>query len=119
MSITRLAFVRRKESGLRPARGRLVQAIVRCCADANRPLSAPRRHITEATAVAFKAAIKDKITSLRDGLSPMHESIPGYPTDVDPRKATTTRNQLAELAAFQTKVRAVRAAPVKELCKRT
>jgi hypothetical protein len=71
-------------------------------------------NITEATAVAFKAAIKDKITSLRDGLSPMHESIPGYPAHVDPRKATTTRNQLAELAAFQTKVRAVRAAQVKE-----
>ena len=41
----------------------------------------------------------------------MHQSIPGYPTNVDPRKATTTRDQLAELAAFQTKVRAVRAAP--------
>jgi hypothetical protein len=25
----------------------------------------------------------------------MHDTIPGYPADVDPRKATTTRNQLA------------------------
>ena len=49
--------------------------------------------------------------SLRDGLSPMHQSIPGYPEDVDPAKATTTKEQLAELAAFQTKVREVRAAP--------
>jgi hypothetical protein len=30
---------------------------------------------------------------------------------VDPAKATTTKDQLAELAAFQTKVRAVRIAP--------
>ena len=78
----------------------------------------PEGNITEATAVAFKAAIKDGITSLRDGLSPMHESIPGYPTNVDPRKATTTRNWLAELAAFQTRVRAVRAAPAKERMQR-
>ena len=41
----------------------------------------------------------------------MHQSIPGYPEDVDPTKATTTKDQLTELAAFQTKVREVRAAP--------
>jgi tetratricopeptide (TPR) repeat protein len=68
--------------------------------------------ITGATVDAFQAAIGNKIISLRDGLSPMHQSIPGYPANVDPGKATTTRNQLAELAAFQTKVRGVRAAPV-------
>jgi hypothetical protein len=44
----------------------------------------------------------------------MHQSIPGYPTNVDPRKATTMRDQLTELAAFQTRVRAVRAAPAAE-----
>ena len=48
--------------------------------------------------------------ALRDGLSPMHQSIPGYPANVDPTKATTTKDQLTELAAFQTKVREVRAA---------
>ena len=52
--------------------------------------------------------------ALRDGLSPMHQSIPGYPEDVDPAKATTTKDQLTELAAFQTKVREVRAAPPRE-----
>jgi hypothetical protein len=39
----------------------------------------------------------------------MHQSIPGYPANVDPHKATTTKDQLTELAAFQTKVRQVRA----------
>jgi MAP3K TRAFs-binding domain len=78
----------------------------------------PEGNITEVTAAAMQAAIKDKITSLRDGVSPMHQSIPGYPANVDPRKATTMRDQLAELAAFQTKVRAVRAAPPGERMRR-
>jgi MAP3K TRAFs-binding domain len=68
-------------------------------------------NITEATGNAFQTAIKDSIKSLRVGISPMHQSIPGYPSNVDAQKATTMRDQLAELAAFQTKVRAVRAAP--------
>jgi len=77
----------------------------------------PEGDITDDTAKAFRAAISDKITALRDGLSPMHQSIPGYPVNVDPGKATTTRDQLAELAEFQTRVRAVRAAPRKERMK--
>src|SRR5215468_6651492 len=71
----------------------------------------PESNISEASASAFQAAIKDGIQSLCDGISPMHQSIPGYPSNVDPRKSTTMRDQLTELAAFQTKVRAVRAAP--------
>jgi hypothetical protein len=78
----------------------------------------PEGSITEASAVAFQTAIEDGIKSLRLGISPMHQSIPGYPSNVDARKATTTRNQLAELAAFQTKVRAVRAMPPKERMQR-
>jgi len=66
--------------------------------------------ITAETAAILHPKIKAGILMLRDGLSPMHQSIPGYPGDVDPAKATTTKDQLAELAAFQTKVRAVRIA---------
>jgi hypothetical protein len=75
-------------------------------------------NITEPTAAAFQTAIGDHIKSLCVGISPMHQSIPGYPSNVDPRKATTTRDQMAELAAFQTEVRAVRAAPPKERMQR-
>ncbi len=71
----------------------------------------PEGNITAATAATLRPKIKAGILALRDGLSPMHQSIPGYPDDVDPGKATTTKDQLAELAAFQTKVRAVRIAP--------
>ena len=78
----------------------------------------PEGNITEATAAAFQTAIEDHIKSLCVGISPMHQSIPGYPSNVDPRKATTTRDQMAELAAFQTEVRAVRAAPPKERMQR-
>ena len=39
----------------------------------------------------------------------MHMAIKGYPTAVDPRDATTMKDHLADLAAFQTKVRTVRA----------
>ena len=66
-------------------------------------------NITDDTAAALQPKIKNGIVALRDGLSPMYQSIPGYPEDVDPAKATTTKDQLAELAAFQTKVRKVRA----------
>jgi len=70
----------------------------------------PEGEITEATATAMQAAIKDPIKTLAAGISPMHQSIPGFPDKVDPRKATSMRGQLAEQAAFQTKIRAVRAA---------
>ncbi|WP_461351215.1 tetratricopeptide repeat-containing protein [Bradyrhizobium sp. USDA 4454] len=78
----------------------------------------PEGDINPATAAAFQAKIKGEIEFRRNGISPMHQSIPGYPTAVDPRKAVTTRDQLAEQAAFQTKIRAVRAAPAVERMKR-
>jgi tetratricopeptide (TPR) repeat protein len=71
----------------------------------------PEGNIADDTAAGLRAVIKEGIVVLRDGISPMHQSIPGYPEDVDPAKATTTKDQLSELAAFQTKVREVRAAP--------
>jgi MAP3K TRAFs-binding domain len=75
------------------------------------PYPLPEGSITEETAAALRPKIKAGILAQRDGLSPMHQSIPGYPDHVDPAKATTTKDRLAELATFQTKVRAVRVAP--------
>ncbi|WP_342724708.1 TRAFs-binding domain-containing protein [Bradyrhizobium sp. B097] len=79
----------------------------------------PEGDITEVTAAAMQAAIKEPIKGLAAGISPMHQSIPGYPDKVDPRKATVMRDQLAEQAAFQTKIRAVRAAAEKDRMKRS
>jgi tetratricopeptide (TPR) repeat protein len=67
--------------------------------------------ITEETALAFRAAVKDKIVGLSEGESPMYETIKGYPAAVNRQAASTMKAELAQLAAFQTKVRAVRAAP--------
>ncbi|WP_143278095.1 TRAFs-binding domain-containing protein [Bradyrhizobium sp. UFLA03-84] len=78
----------------------------------------PEGNISDDTAAGLRPRIKEGIVSLRDGLSPMPQSIPGYPEDVDPTKATTTKEQLAELATFQTKVREVRAAPHAERMQR-
>jgi hypothetical protein len=74
----------------------------------------PEGDFNEATAEKFKSAIKDKIAGIADGLSPMHDSIQGYPSEVDEAAASSMQEQLMELAAFQTKVRAVRAAPRKQ-----
>jgi MAP3K TRAFs-binding domain len=74
----------------------------------------PEGDFNESTAEKFKSAIKDKIDGLARGLSPMHDSIAGYPSNVDEQAASSMQEQLTELAAFQTKVRAVRAAPRKE-----
>lgn len=71
----------------------------------------PEGEIVDATALAVRASIKDSIEALANGGSPMHESIRGYPHDVRADDASTMKDQMAELAAFQATVRAVRAAP--------
>lgn len=73
---------------------------------------------SEQTALAFQAAIKDKIAGISNGISPMYQSIKGYPSDVDELDASSMKDQMAELAAFQTKLRAVRAAPGSERMER-
>jgi tetratricopeptide (TPR) repeat protein len=71
----------------------------------------PEGEITEETAKGIREAIAQVIPALADGLSPMHQSIVGYPDAVQPETATTMKDQMANLAAFQGQVRAVRAAP--------
>ena len=71
----------------------------------------PEGNVTEATAEAIRQAIKGAIPKLGRGISPMHESIKGYPFDVDENAASSMKDQMTKLAAFQGEVRAVRAAP--------
>ena len=71
----------------------------------------PEGDITEATAQAIAAAIKDPIRKLARGMSPMHESIKGYPDNVDEAAASSMKDTMLELAAFQGEIRAVRAVP--------
>lgn len=74
----------------------------------------PEGEIVDATAAAIRQAIQGPIGSLRNGTSPMHEAIPGYPTEVNESTAAGMKDQMALLAAFQAEVRAVRAAPKAE-----
>jgi tetratricopeptide (TPR) repeat protein len=71
----------------------------------------PEGAIVEATAQAIQAAIKGPIESLRRGVSPVFEAIPGYPSKVNPAAASSMKNAMVELAAFQGEIRAVRALP--------
>jgi hypothetical protein len=67
--------------------------------------------IDETTAQAIGVSIKAPIEALARGDSPVFQSIKGYPFDPDETAATTMKDVLAEAAAFQGQIRAVRALP--------
>jgi hypothetical protein len=70
--------------------------------------------VGEAAAQAIRAAIKPKIEALAKGGSPVFESIKGYPSDVDEASASTMKQAMADMAAFQGRIRAVRAQPLSQ-----
>ena len=70
--------------------------------------------VGEAAAQAIRAAIKPKIEALAKGGSPVFESIKGYPSDVDEANASTMKEVMADMAAFQGRIRAVRALPLSQ-----
>ena len=78
----------------------------------------PEGDIIETSAQAFQLATKDAIRRLATGVSPMHASIKGFPSNVDEHAASSMKDQLAKLAEFQAGVRAVRATPRRERMKR-
>ena len=71
----------------------------------------PEGSIVAATAEAISAAIKDPIRKLARGGSPMHAAIKGYPDEVDEAAASTMKDVMSAMAAFQGDIRAVRALP--------
>jgi tetratricopeptide (TPR) repeat protein len=71
----------------------------------------PEGAITDGTAKAIQDKITGPIASMRRGVSPIFESIPGYPTAVNPAAASSMKQAMADLAAFQGETRAVRALP--------
>jgi hypothetical protein len=70
--------------------------------------------VGEIAAQAIRAAIKPGIAALAKGGSPVFASIKGYPSNVDQAAASTMKGVMAELAAFQGRVRAARALPLVE-----
>jgi MAP3K TRAFs-binding domain len=67
--------------------------------------------ITDATAKAIQDKIRGPIASMRRGVSPIFESIPGYPAAVNPATASSMQQAMADFSAFQGEIRAVRAVP--------
>ncbi len=78
----------------------------------------PEGDIDADTAAGVQNAIRGAILTLGRGNSPMHESIKGYPFDVREGDASSMKDQMAQQAAFQAEVRAVRAAPRDERMQR-
>jgi hypothetical protein len=66
-------------------------------------------NIEDATAKAVSQAIKAPIYALSGGISPVFDSIKGYPTSPDPTAASTMQGVMADAALLQGKIRAVRA----------
>jgi MAP3K TRAFs-binding domain len=67
--------------------------------------------ITDATAKTIRDKIRGPIASMVRGVSPIFESIPGYPAEVNPAAAFSMKQAMTDLAAFQAEIRAVRALP--------
>jgi len=67
--------------------------------------------VGDAAAQAVAVAIRSPIEALARGGSPVFESIKGYPTNPDPAAASTMKGAMAEAAAFQGDIRAIRALP--------
>lgn len=71
----------------------------------------PDGDIGAETAQAIGAAITAPIASLARGRSPMHESIRGFPNQVDEKSASSLKDRMVAFAAFQAATSAVRVLP--------
>lgn len=69
--------------------------------------------IGEAAASDAQSAIRTALANFAAGSSPVFESIMGYPDKVDARTASTMKDTMIALAAFQGKVRSARSLPPK------
>jgi len=67
--------------------------------------------VDDDAAKPIRAAVLANVPRLAGGRSPMYEVLFGYPTNVDPNRASVMRAQLESLAQFQGKMSAIRLAP--------
>lgn len=74
----------------------------------------PEGDVTDETAAAVRAALTQSVPPLAAGMSPMFQTLDGYPVAVKAERASAMRSYLDELSLFQTAARAVRLAPKAE-----
>jgi hypothetical protein len=68
-------------------------------------------NVGEAAVQGVIRAITGGIEKRRDGVSPVHDAIKGYPNRVDEAAASTMKDMMTATAAFQGEIRAVRVLP--------
>lgn len=70
----------------------------------------PEGAITDETAAAARATLRERIREATEGISPVHQTLPGYPA-LDPAHAKSFRAHVEAISAFNTEVRAARLQP--------
>jgi tetratricopeptide (TPR) repeat protein len=76
------------------------------------PLS--EEEITDATAVKIRQILTAAVPQLAHGVTPMFQILPGYPAAVQQDRASSIKDFLEQLSAFQAEMQAVRHAPKAE-----
>ena len=112
MSITRSASAmrrKRRDASCWRRTGRNSSSTSRRCGPF--AIRSPTEVSTERPHRQSQSAIRAPIEALARGGSPVFDSIKGYPSHVDPGAASTMKDAMAESAAFQGEIRAVRALP--------
>lgn len=71
----------------------------------------PAGEVTDEMATAVRAAITPRIKEMRDGTSPVHQALPGYPGNVKVKSASGLEEMVSVLARFQADIRAARLTP--------
>lgn len=72
----------------------------------------PEGNVEVRTALAIQEAIADSIAKCRNGQSPMHQAIKGYPDLVEDSTASDMQEYMRDLAELQGSIRAVRTLPL-------
>lgn len=67
--------------------------------------------VDDAAAAQIRGVIVDRIKPLINGTSPMNEVLPGFPSAVDPGRASVMRKHLQALTDFQARMSSIRVAP--------
>jgi pentatricopeptide repeat protein len=70
----------------------------------------PDGKVTDESATAARAALRERISQAMDGISPVYEALPGYPTP-DPKRAASLRSYVEAISRFNADVRTARLQP--------
>lgn len=79
----------------------------------------PEEEIADQTAESVRRILKEGVSKMAGAVAPMFQVLPGYPADVQADHASSIKDYLQQMSAFQAEVRAVRHAPKGERRART